>query len=66
MKQIQIESALTKEQLRVLNEWIKVNNIDPESLEIKWEFKYGFQVWAKAKDNQEYWNIDFVDKGGEE
>lgn len=66
MKQIQIERALTKEQLRILDEWVKVNNLDPESVKIYWEFKYGFQIWAKSKDNQENWNIDFIDKRGEE
>lgn len=65
MKPIPIARALTKEQLRVLNEWVKANNLDPESLEICWEFKYGFQIFAKSKDNQENWSIDFVDKGGE-
>lgn len=66
MKPIQIESALTKEQLRVLDEWVKANNIDPKSVEIAWEYKYGFQVCAKSKDNQENWSIDFVDNKEEE
>lgn len=66
MKQIQIESALTKEQLRILDEWVKANNLDPKTLQIVWEFKYGLQVCAKSKDNQENWSIDFVDKGEEE
>lgn len=66
MKPIQIENALTKEQLRILDEWVKANNLDPESVEIIWEYKYGLQICAKSNDNQESWSIDFVDKRGEE
>lgn len=66
MKPIKIKSALTKEQLRILDEWVKANNLDPKSVKTYWELKYGFQIWAKSKDNQENWNIDFVDKRGEE
>ena len=66
MKSIQIENALTKEQLRILDEWVKVNDLDPKTIEIVWEYKYGFQICAKSNDNQENWSIDFVDKRGGE
>lgn len=66
MKPERIESMLTKEQLGILGEWVKANNLDRKSIEIVWEYKYGVQICAKSKDNQENWSIDFVDKGGEE
>jgi hypothetical protein len=62
---VQIESVLTKEQIRILGEWVKANNLDPKTLEIVWEYKYGVQVCTKSKDNQENWSIDFVDKNEE-
>ena len=55
-----IDKILTGPQLRLLEVWIEVNQLDDGDMEYVDDMEHGITVYAKQSSSQEFWAIDFT------
>lgn len=57
-----LENILGKKQLSLLEDWIKVNGINLESIEYEDDLLNGVRIWGRNDlSPAEPWEIDFVE-----
>lgn len=57
-----LENILDKKQLSLLEDWIRVNGINPESIEYEDDLLNGVRIWGRNDlFPDEPWEIDFVE-----
>lgn len=55
-----LDKILTDYQLRLLEVWLQVNQLDDTDIEYIDDMEHGITVYAKQSSSQEYWAIDFT------
>lgn len=55
-----LDKILTDYQLRLLEVWLQVNQLDDSDMEYIDDMEHGITVYAKQPSSQEFWAIDFT------
>lgn len=57
-----LENILDEKQLSLLEDWIRANGINPESIEYEDDLLNGVRIWGRNDlSPAEPWEIDFVE-----